>query len=114
MTGKEKLYWAMNDARALVANGWCKIDAAQTEDGKKCDILNVEAKKFCVAGANYNASKGDSLLMAEMITRLYDHIPDNTTKMAMISYNDMETTTHADILKLYDNALSQLKKEIDQ
>ena len=111
MTGQEKLYWKVYEARELIANGWCQNSSSKLIDGTKCRLSHPEATHFCAAGANAKVSDGDKELIKKMNMEFDGLIPDGFK--SIVDYNDMDDTTQADIVSLYDRVLAELKKEIN-
>lgn len=111
MTGKEKIYWKLHEARQLIEKGWCQVDSAQTADGTHSYYKSGDAVKFCMLGAHANVSYfsvGNSSLFGPMNEVISRFVP----KGDMSGYNDAEGRTQAEILAVYDKALAYLKKEI--
>ena len=105
---------ALIAARALIADpvNWTKEVFARTSDGSAVTLDGPNATCFCAWGAVLRASfilETDTIsvydaLQAQMPgpDRAYISIPD---------FNDAETTTHADVLALFDRTIAALTAE---
>ena len=116
MTGKEKLYWALNDARNLIANGWCKGTEARLSDGRECDINNTHAAQFCIMGSINLISKSHSHResMADCLLPFVKkfNLPSSPVGATISYFNDAKQTTLDDVLSVFDNAMDSLKESM--
>ena len=117
MTGKEKLYWAMNDARTVLKNGWTQGTEARLTDGRPCDINNIHAAQFCIMGSfNLIAkSHSDRESMIDCLLpflKIFFDSPTTPIGAKIACFNDAKTTTLEDVLSVFDDAMDSLKQEI--
>ena len=115
MTGNEKLYWAMNDARDLLTKGWCKGAESMRIDGTRCEPDSRDAAQFCIMGSINRTSKSSNE-RESMIASLLPFVPSNcsdpkTLGTRISRFNDNEKTTIEDVLTVFDDAMDSLKQE---
>lgn len=86
------------DGRARVARGWCK------------DRLRSEYGDVCAIGALYPGSLSDRSPELEAAARLLGECLGGPV-YAVSPYNDLPSTTKADILSLYDRAIEKSRSD---
>lgn len=93
-------------ARAKIANpeNWTRGVYARTKDDECTNPNTADACKFCVLGSLHSVTTGMSQF-CEVTHELRQYIPE--PKMLSL-FNDNESTTHADVLKLFDTAIERL------
>ena len=115
MTGKEKLYWAMNDARTVLENGWTQGTEARLPDGRPCDINNIHAAQFCIMGSFNLTAKcsNERQFMIDCLLPFLKIFDSPTTPIGarIACFNDAKTTTLEDVLSVFDEAMDSLKQE---
>ena len=96
-------------ARDLIQQGWCQGDYAQYEDGSLASVGNPEACKWSITGATYTVllecSRTD--LLPRINGYLHGFLPLGINYPE--DYNDLPTTTQADVLALLDRAIEEVK-----
>lgn len=113
---------ALGRARALIEeeDNWNKYDLARKQSGEKCVLLtydkaavNPDAHSFCAVGAMraivVPAQKPGLKEELRCELALYLALPGRFKRITM--FNDHELTSHRDVLKLYDRAISLAEKE---
>lgn len=81
----------LRKARELVAAGWCKGAYQQ-------------GRRFCAVGALRAACPDEDMVVAVAHRRLGAYLPE-LVGGDVVRYNDAHTTTHADVLALFDRAI---------
>lgn len=99
-------------ARALISEpgGWIKKSSGKKSDGKPDNSTNLsEAVCFCALGAVWRAAGDSRSSCAEIIL---GKIVRTTTRFDNpVSFNDDPSTTHADVLKVFDLAVAAAAKD---
>jgi hypothetical protein len=94
-------------ARALISHPahWIKKTSGKTADGKPDNSTNLsEAVCFCALGAVWRAGGDSRSSCAEIIL---GKIVRATTRFDNpVSFNDNPSTTHADVLRVFDLAVA--------
>ena len=103
MSGARQL---LIDARELIEDpvNWLKGTSAAKADGGHADYDDPEACKFCSTGALEAATlRGgyEGWAFAQAFGRLEDAVPSRQ----IVGFNDADTTTHEDVLALFDRAI---------
>jgi hypothetical protein len=93
-------------AKIRARKRWAKGYFAFTARGRKCKATSPRAVCWCAWGALQAVSQGDGESRALWV--LENQL---VARMAMSAYNDAPTTTHADILALYDCAIAAAEQE---
>ena len=112
----------LENARAKVSHGWCKgamcitgagTGVVSTSKGGPALVLHRDGpttKCFCAVGAVARASEEESsIYMQPKIYALARKALNpfiNKTPGGLIQFNDMASTTHEDVLKMFDDALA--------
>lgn len=112
----EKLKALLVHARKLIENenSWIKGKSAADAAGFRCSIVSPLACQFCSSGAlinsfhslNYDESECYLTLSACCELLLYDSVGKKAHDL--IQFNDIPSTKHKDILKLFDDAIERL------
>lgn len=104
---------ALKKARKLIEKeeNWTRKVSARDARGKEVEAIANEAVCWCAYGALERVctrKKGDVVAWAWSLIALWDSIPvkPRVGKLVLSAYNDRRTTTHADILALYDRAIA--------
>lgn len=84
--------------------------SARNADGLPVDMLGPTARSFCVVGACTRALGGTVLSRAVLdarspACRAVARAADETGPYWPNTFNDLETTTHADVLAAFDRAI---------
>ena len=127
----ELLIPILKDAKALISDEshWIKEYYAGIldPDSGKVDTNiphdSIEADCFCTAGAILRAIQNeatgastldrikDQQAKAELFMHVEENNPSTPIYSSVAAYNDSETTTHADIMELFDKAIARLEEE---
>ena len=118
---KQLVLQVLVNARARIASPetWCKWHSARDRNGDFCEYHSDAACSFCSVGAIWAAAhvlrvgplapQGLSAHPVDEATTLLAqsvrHVP------SVAAFNDAPTTTHADVLKMYDDAIARLRAE---
>jgi hypothetical protein len=90
---------------------WCKGELAKDAYGNAVNEASETACKFCAIGALYRESSKsgivDEVLVAHARVALSNRLATGWECPA--AYNDGPTTTHADVLAMYDAAITATK-----
>lgn len=91
-------------ARELIAEPehWTKGASARGKSGAKVDPDGRAAVSFCATGACYRATRRDWRHAPAAI----DALQDAVNYSGIVYYNDEPTTTHTDILAVFDKAIA--------
>ncbi len=103
MTPKEVLI----AARGLIdtPGKWTKGSSARRADGAQVTPFVADACTFCASGAIMRATTdGTNEDYSTAVSALRKHIP--IERWGVACYNDDASTTHADMLKLFDKAIA--------
>lgn len=89
-------------ARALIEKpeSWIKHTAARGKSGKSVNPNGRAAICFCAVGAYTRISGHECIGMP-----MFNALKERNWKYAISAYNDAFTTTHEDVLSLYDRAI---------
>lgn len=100
-------------ARELIAEEqhWCRRHFARDKHGAAVPYASAQACQFCSLGAVYAVEEADGYEGMHSATEWLDKVA-NRCGATMISFNDSRTTTHADVLRVFDEAI-QLAKEAE-
>ena len=111
---QDEVLAALRGARALIAHpdNWIKGAAARDSESKEVETESANATCFCTVGALHKsllvAGKGENVeLYMEARSQLIRQSPDNR---GLVYFNDAPTTTHADVLGMFDRAIAELEK----
>ena len=100
----------LTSTHELVKRGWCQGDYAQDADGNSVSINNSAACKWSVIGATYTVllecNRTD--LLPRVNGHLHNFLPPSINYPE--DYNDLPTTTQADILALLNRAIERVNK----
>lgn len=102
----------LTNARAIIAtpDKWHKGSYACNSDGEARLSSEDDAVRFCVLGAMDKAAgiddNEDSMPRSKAVNLLIDYIGDNH----VASFNDSPSTTHADVMAMFDNAIARARK----
>ena len=130
MKGKEKVLAYLMEARSVIADegSWIQCTMSENAEGDQCDPFEDNAVSFCMEGSLFRAihhnmggieSIHDSriLPMIESLERrLADAVfnrTENDPISVITSFNDSSYVTHKDVLKVYDRAIRNLRKELE-
>lgn len=94
-------------ARALISHPahWIKKTSGKKADGKPDNSTNLsEAVCFCALGAVWRAGGKSRSSRAETI--LSEIVRTTTRFDNPVSFNDHPSTTHADVLRVFDAAIA--------
>lgn len=112
---QDEVLAALRGARALIAHpdNWVKGVAARDSESNEVETDSARATCFCTVGALHKsllvAGKGENVeLYMEARSQLIRHRPDNSA--GLVYFNDAPTTTHADVLGMFDRAIAELEK----
>ena len=100
---------ALTDARKLISKpeNWTKKTLARDNAGKNCLLLSKDAVCYCSVGALHKSAVNDRII-ANAMQILRGFTPNNRP---VVHYNDHTTTTHEDILAMFDLAIEKSKQE---
>lgn len=98
-------------AKALIADPkcWIKGVIALNDDGEQVESDNLKAVCFCSLGALRAAAANRGINKA--LRTLYKHLPENYNGF-LTGWNDHSSTTHEDVMKLFDKAIQDAKNDI--
>lgn len=96
-------------AKALLQCGWTQGVGARTSAGVAVGSHNPLATRFCALGALARTTPSHAHYCT-VRNVLEQHLPPGTP--GVMSYNDVPTTTYADILALFDRAIRHAKGAI--
>lgn len=102
----------LKSARAILSNPdhWIKDDMAKDKNRKSVETSDPEACSFCTLGALRRAAGitfRNSNAYTDARVAIREELPNNTVSIAC--YNDRVSTTHADVLGLFDRAISKME-----
>lgn len=107
-------------ARALIEKGWYQGNWASTQEGSHngfgVGLRDDRATCYCALGAvgqvctQYGVSDLLNWSNKPEVRALRDALPEGTI-VGVDGYNDLETTTKADILALFDRAIASLSEQ---
>lgn len=109
-------------ARDLLAdeNGWTQHTFARNSNREAVSVYDENACSFCLAGAIQRAvykisgsmdnSSRPEFHYCEIINNIYDDVLD-VVNYGITSWNDNESTSSEDVLKLMDNIIERLEKD---
>ncbi len=101
MTGTKEVHDVLVAARALIAapERWCKGAVARTQGGLPTTPCDPRAVAWCANGACICVAPNDRLRWKAL-----DALQESSFR-PVPSANDAPSTTHADILALFDKAI---------
>lgn len=104
MTGK-RLVDRLKKVRELLEKPerWCQKDSAVDADGNFVNARSRKAVAFCLMGAAIHVSESMHVTGA-----LSDALPENV--YGLTYYNDQPERTHADILRVVDQAIANAER----
>lgn len=98
---------------------WCKGVLALDSTGKLIDPRGDDACKFCMSGAVTAACGTNRRFRGLVMTRLYTAAVDYATQQqqdrvvwSIPSFNDAETTTHDDVMKVIRIAKKDVRSSV--
>lgn len=94
---------ALAAARKLIdtPEKWCQNSYATTIKGRPTRPLDASAKCFCSAGACLVATGNLYSPARDALDRLVAE-----THRSVVTFNDHHSTTHADVMALFDRAIA--------
>lgn len=94
---------ALQEGRARIAAGWCQGEMhVETTDGQD---------QYCAYGALWwPAWEYGDMVVGRTVQALFQALPAAWGSLGLFAYNDDPATTQADILALYDRALTAVTK----
>lgn len=105
-------------ARTRIANesAWCRGSSARNELGKSVDVHSADAASWDAMGSLY-ACIDENNIEASALSSMnaVGHLNDTMHKMHgkkydyVSSYNDNPSTTHKDVIALYDRAIATIR-----
>lgn len=109
MNAHEKLH-LLEIARAKISDpqNWTQGAEARDENGIAVLATRPNASCFCVLGACISACDG-WLVAPALISELGTQIGPG---MSVVGFNDQPSTTHADVLALFDGAIARLRTQV--
>lgn len=99
MTEEERR--TLQEARHLIAQGWCQGAYAKNDQGVSCDPCVKEATSFCIRGAIFRAVKPEA---PEMYHHLCE-VVERKLKEGLATFNDDPYTTQQRVLVVFDKVL---------
>lgn len=95
----------LHGARALIADQkhWIKSCSAQRADGAVVPPDHPAAVRFCTVGACAHAAPNPNPAVSAL---------RQTLGGSIAAWNDDEERTHADVLRLFDETISRLEREL--
>lgn len=109
----------LNEARALLARGWCQGMGARDDRGRQTWVLNPHAARYCLTGAVRKAAwqvawrdteRGISRYngrQQDLEHESYTHL-QRFTRMEVAAWNDQPKRQQAEVLTLLDQAIAAL------
>ena len=109
---------ALREARSLIyeREDWIQNCGARDSVGNVVDPADIGAACFCAAGAVeaacWNTDLGHDV--ERVLDSLRDFLPrqyrdkDGSSDNAIFAFNDNAATTHAEVVKVFDRAISEL------
>jgi len=111
---QDEVLATLRGARALIAHpdNWIKGAEARDSESNDVEAESESATCFCTVGALHRAmvvaGKGDNVeLYMEAQGQLIRHRLESG---GLVFFNDDPTTTHADVLDMFDRAIAELEK----
>lgn len=103
----------LTKAKALIANpaNWSKGTYARDGQGRHTQVLAEDAVCFCTAGAVLRAT-GQEAIYGEALQALTKL--DLQVRNSVETFNDLKTTRHADIMRMFDKAIAAEKTNASQ
>lgn len=99
----------LKKAREILSDSrrWCKHESAVRENGARVDPLSLDACRWCATGALCKASGTyGSLELMDSIELL-----EAECCVQVVDFNDLPSTTHEDILRVFDQAILSAEGE---
>ena len=105
----------LTEAKALIADEkhWCKNTAARDINGEKIDVFSPDAVCFCSYGALTRATtrrKGFDYNVSTEATNSLNDASYFLYGKKLVSINDATTTTHEDMMKVWDLAIEKSRQ----
>ena len=103
----------LNEAKALVLKGWCRVDYAKDAEGFTVHYTDPNAACFCLFGAILRVSYPDRMKPVEdrSYASMHDSIRDALGSLgydgAGSKYNDALGRTKYEVAALFDHAKEQ-------
>lgn len=91
---------------------WTKKTYARTDDGTPVLVSDPLAVKFCTVGACYKAA-AELGLPPKTPDALYTVINEEPGFGGVASFNDQTDRTHADVLGLFDKAITRTEAQVE-
>lgn len=92
----------LQEARALIAQGWCQ--------GQMRTVHPDGSQSYCLVGAAFAATPNRIERWA-LYRLLAQHLPDGFGRFGDVAcFNDSPSTTQADALAVFDRALTEVSK----
>lgn len=92
------------DGRERITTGWCRFALAKDGAGRLVGPDSPNAQSFCVMGAVIRRPMGGNAIVALMEAR--------KDGRGLPCFNNSPTTTHADVLALFDRAIAARRAAI--
>lgn len=95
---------------------WCKGANARNKDGKKTKVFSEDAYSFCMLGALAKVDESPACpevyeFFSTVIEKMSDTIVRKDKEIMLSVFNDKHSTTHADVLKVFDLAIKLAKEK---
>jgi hypothetical protein len=103
----------LRHARRLIADSsaWTKGAAARNADGATCQPRDITATCFCSIGAVVRVVGDDYAAFAPLLRCL---MPSEVQPFAAVQlFNDSHDTRHADVLRMFDEAIYRAEREME-
>ncbi len=100
---------ALIEAREILTSegSWTKLYPALDRNNNSCWGDDPHAVRWCSFGAVVKATGRLHRVRKEaMDALLFDVVSNVDPELGVISYNDLDSTTHADVLALFDRAIA--------
>ena len=81
---------------------WTQKCTARDQNGNPTSADSKKAHSWCLVGAAYNITSS-----LKDISNILNALRDSANERYIDHYNDLETTTHSDILNMIDTAIQQ-------
>lgn len=105
---KEEVIKMFEEARRLLSDPerWTKGASARDRNGIPIGSLNHNATCWCSFGAI------DKVVNYNVLLQGYDIWLTKYLGKSYIQYNDLSSTTHEDIMKMFDETIDLIKREL--
>jgi hypothetical protein len=103
-------------ARIDTPERWTRGDWARDANGVGVEPLSPDAVCFCAMGAvDAAAASEEYAVYLRAVAALRDAIPKGLRLISVPTYQDCDTTTHADVMAMFDRAIeAERAKELAQ